>query len=106
MENFNAFNAMSSDLHNKLGGYYMSLQSSYGDPRVYQMQQEQMQKDMASVAYQRSKNTERLLADAYARQTERVRETHAERLSKRVTPVQQQARQKTPAAASASSKAK
>jgi DNA polymerase III delta prime subunit len=106
MENFNAFNAMSGDLRNKLGGYYLSLQSSYGDPRVYQMQQEQMQKDMASVAYQRSKNTERLLADAYARQTERVRETHAERISKRATQAQKQALQKTPAAASASSKAK
>ena len=78
-----AFSAMSQDMRMKLGGYAVSLQARYGDPRVYAQQQEQMARDQAAVEHAKSKKTARLLEDAYARQTERNRVTHHERLSSR-----------------------
>jgi hypothetical protein len=78
-----AFSAMSQDMRMKLGGYAVSLQARYGDPRVYAQQQEQMAKDQAAVEHARSKKTAKLLESAYARQTERNRSTHYERISSR-----------------------
>jgi hypothetical protein len=77
------FTAMSQDMRMKLGGYAVSLQARYGDPRVYAQQQEQMARDRAAVEHAKSKKTAKLLEDAYARQTERNRATHHERLLSR-----------------------
>jgi hypothetical protein len=103
----NAFEAISGDLGSKIGGYAMSLQSRYGDPRVYAMQREQMQKDRAAVVYSQSKKTEELLSHAYARQAERIRETHTARLSSRIQKSEQTpGHRKRSAAAPGSAKAK
>ena len=78
-----AFSAMSQDMRMKLDGYTLSLQARYGDPRIYAQQREQMAKDQATVAHAKSKKTSKLLEDAYARQTERNRATHHDRISTR-----------------------
>ena len=75
---------MTTDMGQKLSGYYYSLQSRYGDPRIYAQQQEQMARDQAAVQYAKSKKTAKLLEDAYQRQSERNRELHNTRLSNRV----------------------
>lgn len=72
-----------SGVNRSLGSYYMSLQSKYGDPRVYASQEEQMRRDAAAVMHAKSKRTEQLLEDAYARQTERNRAQHSDRLRNR-----------------------
>lgn len=63
--------------------HYLAMQTRYGDPRVYQQQEEQMRKDRAAVEYAKSKKTSELLEDAYKRQQERNRETHYKRVSTR-----------------------
>ena len=73
--------AMSMDMKSKLGGYYTSLQTRYGDPRVYQAQEEQMRRDQASIAHAKSRNTSQLLEDVYVRQQQRNRAVHNTRIS-------------------------
>ena len=70
-------------MQNTLGNYYVSLQSRFGDPRVYASQVEQMRKDEAAVMHAKAKKTETLLQDAYNRQQERNRATHDERIKNR-----------------------
>lgn len=64
----------------------MSLQSRYGDPQVYRLQQEEMRRDEASVEYATVKNREALLNDAYERQKERNRALHNAKVSARGPP--------------------
>lgn len=78
------YQAMSNDMRNKLGTYTESLQSRYGDPRVYRAQQEQMRRDEAAVMHAKAKKTSALLEDAYKRQQERNRALHVDRLRSRV----------------------
>ena len=92
-----AFSHISGDLGSKLQSYSFGLQQRYGDPRVYAMQRGQMRKDEASVQYGKDKGVEELLKSAYARQTERNRETHSSRITARThpkesTPAQQKGR--------------
>ena len=75
--------AMTVDMGQKLSGYSMSLQSRYGDPRVYAQQQEQMARDQAAVAHSKSQKTAQLLEDAYERQKERNRVQHNTRINTR-----------------------
>lgn len=77
------YNAMTSDMGQKLSGYYLSLQSRYGDPRIYAAQQEQMARDRAAVQHTKSRKTAQLLEDAYKRQTERNRQIHNTRINNR-----------------------
>ena len=77
------YGAMTTDMGQKLSGYYVSLQSRYGDPRIYAAQQEQMARDKVAVQHAKSQKTAQLLEDAYQRQSERNRELHATRLSNR-----------------------
>ena len=68
------YDSMTTDMGQKLSGYYQSLQSRYGDPRVYAQQQDQMARDRVAVQHAKSQKTARLLEDAYQRQSERNRE--------------------------------
>lgn len=77
------YNEMTRDMGQKLSGYYLGLQTRYGDPRIYAAQKEQMARDEAAVAHARSKKTAQLLEDAYQRQTVRNRELHNTRISNR-----------------------
>lgn len=74
---------MAAGINGTLGNFYMSMQTKYGDPRVYQAQQEQMRLDEAAVKYARHKKTERLLEDAYKRQQQRNAHVHNTRLTHR-----------------------
>ena len=66
----------------------MSLQSRYGDPRVYAQQQEQMARDQAAVAHSKSQKTAQLLEDAYERQKERNRVQHNTRIMLKYSQIQ------------------
>jgi len=77
------YSAMTTDMGQKLSGYYLSLQSRYGDPRIYAAQQQQMARDRAAVQHTKSRKTAQLLEDAYKRQSERNREIHNTRLNNR-----------------------
>ena len=83
MSAFDHTQIMQNAMENTLGSYYTSLQSRFGDPRVYASQVEQMRKDEAAVMHARAKKTEVLLADAYRRQQERNRATHTDRIKSR-----------------------
>ena len=74
---------MSQNMRNQLGGYQLSLQCRYGDPRIYAQQEQQMAKDRAAVAYNKAQHVSKLLEDSYKRQTERNRELHAKRINNR-----------------------
>ena len=37
-----AYDAMTQDMFSQLGSYHHSLQARFGDPRVYEMQQEEV----------------------------------------------------------------
>ena len=78
------YSAMTRDMGQKLSGYAVSLQTRYGDPRIYAQQQAEMERDKAAVMHARSKKTESLLQDAYDRQAARNRELHTERISTRL----------------------
>ena len=54
------YKGMTTDMGQKLSGYYMSLQSRYGDPRVYAQQQEAMARDQAAVQHAKSCKTAKL----------------------------------------------
>ena len=77
------YNAMTRDMGRKLDMYQISLQTRYGDPRIYAQQQEIAARDTAAAEYMKSKKTSQLLEDAYKRQTERNRAIHNSRLSNR-----------------------
>ena len=77
-----AYSAMTSDMGQKLSGYYHSLQTRFGDPRVYAMQQREMQKQEAAVVHSKTQRTSDLLKEAYDKKVVKHRETHRERLSK------------------------
>ena len=78
------YDAMTQDMGRKMSGYFLSLQTRYGDPRVYAQQREQMAADAAAVQHSRSRKTEQLLEDAYKRQTERNRNVHNKRINDRL----------------------
>lgn len=78
------YDAMTQDMGRKMSGYFLSLQTRYGDPRVYAQQREQMAADAAAVQHSRSRKTEQLLEDAYTRQTERNRNLHKKRINDRL----------------------
>jgi hypothetical protein len=77
-----AYSAMTSDMGQKLSGYYQSLQMRFGDPRVYAMQRQEMQRQEAAVVHSKAQKTSDLLKEAYDKKVQKHRETHRERLSK------------------------
>ncbi len=80
------YNAMTNDLGGKLNGFVYGLQSRYGDPRVYEMQREQMQQQEARVSHKKAAKTADLLRSAYETQADKNRNTHTTRMKKRSTP--------------------
>ena len=77
------YNMMTNDLGGKLNQWMTGLQTRYGDPRVYQMQQQEMQQQDARVEHQKATKTAELLKNAYTARAEKNRETHTTRMSKR-----------------------
>ena len=77
------YRAMTNDMGGKLSGYYIDLQSRYGDPRVYAAQRQQMQQQEAAIVHSQASRTSDLLRDAYAKKQSENRSAHSERMSKR-----------------------
>ena len=71
---------MTADMGGKMSNYLVSLQSRYGDPRVYAMQQEQMAAEQAVVAHQQVSTRSEALRAAYEKTRESVRGIHASRM--------------------------
>lgn len=84
--------AMTQDMGAKLGGYYQSLQTKYGDPRVYQAQQNEMARDQAAVLHARAHNAAATLKSAYGRQQERNRAVHNTRIASKKSTSKEPAR--------------
>lgn len=61
--------------------WHMDLQTRYGDPRVYALQQQQMNRVDATLAHDLSRRNSALLKDAYAEQKTRNRNQHQKRIS-------------------------
>ena len=78
-----AFERMTTDMGSKMTGYYYSLQSRYGDPRVYAMQQEQMAAEQAAVAHRQASTRSEALRAAYDKTREDVRRLHNSRMAPR-----------------------
>ena len=62
-----------------MGQYMLKLQSRYGDPRVYQAQEQEMRQEEAAILYDRGRRREDLLQDAYKTQVEKHRADHKAR---------------------------
>lgn len=71
-----------NSLKNNVNMWQYNLQARWGDPRVYEAQREEMLREEARVVYDHSRRNTDLLAEAYAKQREKNRSTHTERLSK------------------------
>ena len=67
----------------KVEDYQHQLQSKWGDPRVYAQQESERLRQDARLAYDLSQRTEGLLSEAYAKQAQKNRDAHAERLKRR-----------------------
>jgi len=73
---------MSAVTKQRLGNYYTSLQARYGDPRVYQQQQDVMRQQDARILYTHAKTQEDSLRAAYDKQVDEVRQQHSTRRQK------------------------
>ena len=76
-----AYENMTSDMRMKLGSYMHSLEMRYGDPRVYEMQQEERRQRQAAVEFAQAKSHETALRSAYNNQREVVRSSHKNRIA-------------------------
>lgn len=77
-----AHDAMRMDMRYKLGSYMTSLEHRYGDPRVYEMQREEMAAEQASVIFNDAKTREQALSSTYNQNRKRIREQHSLRMNK------------------------
>lgn len=69
-------------LRGTVTGWQWDLQAKYGDPRVYEQQQAEMNRVDAEVQHDLSRRTSALLEDAYEKQRSKNRETHTQRMAK------------------------
>ena len=79
------YTAMTRDMDGKLSNYMNGLEARYGDPRVYEMQRQQMAQQEARVIHKKSAKTAELLRSAYDARTAKNRATHVSRLQSRAT---------------------
>ena len=69
-------------LRGNVNTWQYNLQARWGDPRVYEAEQEEMLREEARVVHDLSRRNSNLLSEAYAKQREKNRETHSARLTK------------------------
>ena len=77
-----AYTMMTQDMSYKLAGYMTSLEHRYGDPRMYEMQREEMAAEQAEVVHRQVKTTEEALSAAYQKNRQRARDNHASRMAR------------------------
>ena len=70
---------LSGQMKQTLYNYRTDLQSRYGDPRVYAMQQAEMERRDQAVAFDNARRDEVNLRAAYEKQAVKNRETHTKR---------------------------
>ena len=70
------YDSMTQDMYSKLGNYQHSLQARYGDPRVYEMQQEEIAQRNAMVAHAEATDRASALSSLYERGRDEVRAAH------------------------------
>ena len=75
-----AYNYMSTDMRTKLANYMTTLEHRYGDPRVYQMQQDEMAADRAALLHSQVKTREDALHVSYGKDREGLRAAHKARM--------------------------
>ena len=75
------YNQMTQDMQSKLSNYYLGLHQQY-NPNEYAAQQHEEQVHQAREDHKKAKRTAALLQDAYARQQEKNRLQHNERMAK------------------------
>ena len=74
---------VSARVHGTVSSWQWALQSRYGDPRVYAMQQAEMNQREATLSHDLSRRNGELLQDAYETKKTKNRQAHKTRLAKR-----------------------
>ena len=74
------YNGIRTDTSQMMGDYILKLQSRYGDPRMYQAQQNEMRREEEGVVHDQGRKREKLLESAYEQQVTKNREAHANRI--------------------------
>ncbi len=69
-------------LRGGLDSWETQLQMKWGDPSVYQQQQEERLRQDAKLVYDLSRRNTELLSEAYATQAQKIRENHNERIKR------------------------
>lgn len=67
----------------RMGDYITKLQARYGDPRVYNSQQQEMRREEAAILHDQGRRKEHQLEDAYKAQVEKNRAIHNQRIKTR-----------------------
>ena len=73
-----------AQLSNTVNTWQENLQAKWGDPRVYEAQQAERARIDTALAHDLSRRNELLLQDAYAKQAEKNRASHSERIKHHV----------------------
>lgn len=68
-------------LRGSVNSWQWELQSQWGDPRVYAMQQAEMARRDTAVAYDLSRRNSQQFAQTYTDKTTGIKDTHAKRIS-------------------------
>lgn len=75
---------MRSQVCNRLEGtlntWQYNLQAKWGDPQVYEAEREERLRQDARIVYDLNRRNTALLSDAYAKQAEKQRSNHSERM--------------------------
>lgn len=67
-------------LQGTVNTWQYNLQAKWGDPRVYEAEQEERLRQDARMVYDMNRRNTALLSDAYSRQSERQRQDHTSRM--------------------------
>ena len=73
--------AMSDDMQRKLGGYYGTMHTRYGNPRVQREQENEQRRAYAAAMHAKAQHTSELLKGAYDEQQAKNRTEHSARLA-------------------------
>lgn len=71
-------------LRTSVNSWQINLQARCGDPRVYEAEREERERQDERVAYDLSRRNGALLEDAYAAQATKNRESHSKRIKLRL----------------------
>ena len=67
-------------LHNTVNHWQYNLQAKWGDPSVYQAEEEERLRQDARMVYDLNRRNTALLSEAYSQQADRQRDNHKKRM--------------------------